>query len=470
MSQPLSPDVEKLLHDLQPEQVFNAVRRHAAKKLGELSASDLRVVKALIAAMESDLAFIVRKEAAESLRAPAHQEVLQQHPDLMKKALEIQIAPRGRSVTPDTVPSAEQGVAGEIAESLEPAVAPEMEWEEIAKISPVPVTGWRLALAAIYGLVAALALGYLWYLLATETEKRHGYAALVLGLVVGVVVSFMGGGSKDKRYAALGAVLSGVGIAYGEFLLFGLSGSRFVYKLDVMDLLIYGLAVYEGWVMPQRSVSLVRGRSYLVNERNRKPISVVGVGTLVLLLGLVTQVKQDLPDLSEVVLTPQDFPSGFLEIHTEAFGLEAGQSVAGDYEIESAFALMSFEPYEVVWGITVLLPTRVDQHNFGIEMGQKDVDAALALVVEGIEAEVGEILEQAVWLDLQVVGDASVGFTMVVDIDGEAMRLDTVVFRRDAVGAFVFVSYSDGKIPVVTVDDAARILDDHIIEALSAND
>jgi tetratricopeptide (TPR) repeat protein len=337
-----------------------------------------------------------------------------------------------------------------------------------AKIPPVPVTGWRLALAAIYGLAAALALGYLWYLLATETEKRYGYAALVLGLVVGVVVSFMGGGNKDKRYSLLGAVLSGAGIAYGEFLIFGLSGSRFIYKFDFVDLFIYALAVYEGWAMPQRSVALVRRRSHLVNERNRKPILVVGVAALALLSGLTAQVKQDLPDLSEVVLTPQDFPPGFLEIHTEAFGLEAGQSAAGDYEIESAFAVMSFEPFETVWGITVLLPTRVDQNDFDVEMGQKD--ASLALLVEAMEAEAGDILEQAVLSDLEVIGDASLGLTIVADSEDMTMRLDVVVFRRDAVGAFVYVSYADGEAPVVPVDDAARKLDDRIIEALSADD
>ena len=88
MEQSLSPDVEKLLQDLRAEQtLFNSVRIGAAKRLGRLSVSDLRVVNALIAAMESDPTPAVRREAAQALRAPAHQEILQQHPDLNKKVL-----------------------------------------------------------------------------------------------------------------------------------------------------------------------------------------------------------------------------------------------------------------------------------------------------------------------------------------------------------------------------------------------
>jgi tetratricopeptide (TPR) repeat protein len=184
--------------------------------------------------------------------------------------------------------------ASKIAELLGPSAAPGIELEEVEELPASPVTGWRLGLASIYGLVAALALGYLWFLLVTATSAKIGFAALVLGLLVGIVVSFMGGGNKDVRYAALGAVLSGVGIAFGEFLIFGLPDSEFLYEFDFVDLLIYAVAIYEGWTIPRRSIPLVRQRSHLIHEDNRTPILAVGTAALVLLLGF-TAVTGRLP-------------------------------------------------------------------------------------------------------------------------------------------------------------------------------
>lgn len=92
MTHSLPPQVEKLLQDLQPAQTFNALRKSAARELGQLSASDRRVVSALLAAAEADPAPIVRRQAAQSLQATVHQTVLLQHPDLLKKALELQAA------------------------------------------------------------------------------------------------------------------------------------------------------------------------------------------------------------------------------------------------------------------------------------------------------------------------------------------------------------------------------------------
>jgi hypothetical protein len=62
MEQPLPPDVETLLQDLQLEQTFNVVRKG--------------------------------------------QEILRQHPDLMKKVLEMQTTPQNQSAPPKTTPSA----------------------------------------------------------------------------------------------------------------------------------------------------------------------------------------------------------------------------------------------------------------------------------------------------------------------------------------------------------------------------
>lgn len=80
-----SPDVEKLLQDLRVERPFGR-KKEALAQLGRLNSSNLRIVSALVEAKLSDPSRAARKLAAESLLAPAHQEVLQQYPDLMQSA------------------------------------------------------------------------------------------------------------------------------------------------------------------------------------------------------------------------------------------------------------------------------------------------------------------------------------------------------------------------------------------------
>ena len=80
----LSPEVEGLLRRLgpwSPEQT----RRDAAAQLGRVGTSSLRIVQALITACESP-SDLVSRAAAKSLRAPVHQEYLQQHPELTAAA------------------------------------------------------------------------------------------------------------------------------------------------------------------------------------------------------------------------------------------------------------------------------------------------------------------------------------------------------------------------------------------------
>jgi hypothetical protein len=80
----LRPQVDDLLRDLRADSAIT--RFKAADQLGKLSLSSASVVRALITAQESESDSTVRWYAARSLRAPVHQEVLQQHPDLMKRA------------------------------------------------------------------------------------------------------------------------------------------------------------------------------------------------------------------------------------------------------------------------------------------------------------------------------------------------------------------------------------------------
>ena len=93
VEEPLAPDVEQYLQDLQPENVF-ITRKEAVEELGRLGTSHPRIVRALIAVKVFDESYLIRTLAAESLRAPVHQEILGQQPDLEAlAAAEVSAAP-----------------------------------------------------------------------------------------------------------------------------------------------------------------------------------------------------------------------------------------------------------------------------------------------------------------------------------------------------------------------------------------
>ncbi len=84
MEQALVTSVDKSLQDLL-EGLLTPTRKEAAQELGKLSASSERIVGTLVAASESDREASVRGVAAEALLAPAHREVMEQNPDLVRK-------------------------------------------------------------------------------------------------------------------------------------------------------------------------------------------------------------------------------------------------------------------------------------------------------------------------------------------------------------------------------------------------
>lgn len=171
-------------------------------------------------------------------------------------------------------------------------------------------------------------------------------------------------------------------------------------------------------------------------------------------------------DLSKELLSLEDLPSGFEAISLAEFGLTKEDLSGDDFTVESVFAFMGTEPFELVMGFTTLLPTRLDQAGFDVGLGQPGF--LMESFVEGMGAT--DILEQKELAHLNDIGDASAGLTVLADMEGIPMRMDMAVFRRDIVGAFVLVMHIDGDVPVLTVDEATRILDDRIVEMLPPGD
>lgn len=169
------------------------------------------------------------------------------------------------------------------------------------------------------------------------------------------------------------------------------------------------------------------------------------------------------PDLSEAVLTLDDLPAGFEVLPPDEIGFKPEDLSGEDFTVESTFAFFEAKHLEFVMGFTTLLLTGLDRVTFDAGLYHPDFMAKLL----GEEIKATNIKELP---GLDDIGDVSAGWTAVLDMDGIPMRMDIAVFRRDIVGGVVFTMYPDGNTPVVTVDDAAGKLDEHVIRALSPSD
>ncbi len=134
----------------------------------------------------------------------------------------------------------------------------------------------NLPLGIVAGVVAALVMAVLWAVITVATEYQIGYMALAVGFVVGFAVRFAGKGI-DQAFGITGAVLALIGCLLGNF--FSIIGfaahewgmsyfemlSGFLSEpsliVEVMketfsgiDLLFYGIAVYEGYRFSFRNI------------------------------------------------------------------------------------------------------------------------------------------------------------------------------------------------------------------------
>ncbi len=135
----------------------------------------------------------------------------------------------------------------------------------------------NLAGAIFGGMLAAVVGGILWAAITVATDYQIGYMAVGVGLLVGYAVRLLGKG-LDKVYGFVGAGFALAGCLLGNFLTIAVLVAReeVVSILDVLlyyattptvtveamiatfsgiDLLFYGIAVYEGYKFAFRRVS-----------------------------------------------------------------------------------------------------------------------------------------------------------------------------------------------------------------------
>lgn len=132
-----------------------------------------------------------------------------------------------------------------------------------------------LGYAIIGGISAALIGGALWAVITVSTGYQIGYMAIGIGFLVGFAVRFFGAG-VDIQYRVIGAACALLGCMLGNlfgqiwfiaeaeslgyfetlgYLDFSLIGSIYQETFSFMDLLFYGIAIYEGYRFSVREVS-----------------------------------------------------------------------------------------------------------------------------------------------------------------------------------------------------------------------
>lgn len=125
------------------------------------------------------------------------------------------------------------------------------------------------------GAAAALLGAVAWAVLTVLTGYQIGWMAVGIGFLVGLAVRYFGKG-VDTSFAVVGAVLSLAGCVLGNVLsIYGFASKELEIPLSEVfgriepgllfqilkdtfspiDLLFYGIAVYEGWKLSQRQLT-----------------------------------------------------------------------------------------------------------------------------------------------------------------------------------------------------------------------
>ena len=162
--------------------------------------------------------------------------------------------------------------------------------------------------AAVGGLVVTLASAVLWAVITVAIQYQVGFMAIGVGLLVGFSVQYFGAG-VDKKFGYLGALLALLGCLFGNlFSQVGFTAQQnslgyietltflnFSSIIDILaetfapiDLLFYGIAMYEGYRFAFRRVSageLVKLQSdsykgFPLNYKLRMPLF---IGSIVIL-------------------------------------------------------------------------------------------------------------------------------------------------------------------------------------------
>jgi len=143
----------------------------------------------------------------------------------------------------------------------------QVDQERLAEVMAALRAEQSISRGLLAGIAAALVSALVWGLISKATGYEVGWIAIGVGFLVGFAVRIFGKG-LDTRFQVMGAVLAGLAVALGRIVavcMFASEGSNMgtfelLFSLGLgdmldllketfsgMDLLFYGLAVWEGW-------------------------------------------------------------------------------------------------------------------------------------------------------------------------------------------------------------------------------
>lgn len=179
---------------------------------------------------------------------------------------------------------------------------------------------------------------------------------------------------------------------------------------------------------------------------------------------LCVETPEPAADLSSLVLTLQDLPAGFTKMPPATLkNLVSGipnfkpASVFGYYKNDR-------QQFQVATGFTTQLPNRIDRAKFDAEIREGIFAQQFS---QGLNSSSNKEFQFANLTALTLedkIGEVSAGWTTQGKIKGVAMNVELALFRRGKIGNFMAIMYLDGNKPAVTMSEATRQLDSHIMQ------
>jgi hypothetical protein len=180
---------------------------------------------------------------------------------------------------------------------------------------------------------------------------------------------------------------------------------------------------------------------------------------------------------SAATLTLEDLPPGFQQLPpafvsqlASQFEAFSQQLAPGNLNPENFFAFVNPATFQVVLGFTGDVPEQSEQINFDANLQKLDDPQAQERVVDLLTEKLKEfggiqIENYAPMPEMKTLADASAGMTMLVNMQGQPLRLDMASFRRNDVVAFTGVLYPNEQESVVQVGELVNKLDERIVKA-----
>lgn len=168
-------------------------------------------------------------------------------------------------------------------------------------------------------------------------------------------------------------------------------------------------------------------------------------------------------DWSQLTIDSQDLPPEFQGMPAEDLAKLKQELRQNDLAVESVFAFMEPNNFELLLGLTTPLKNQQERNDFEQILAKPEV--LQKLVTDGMGET--EILEQTQIEELDNIGEAVAGVTLKLNLEGVPANLDIVAFRREAIGAFVFLLYLDGQTPRMSIVNLARTLDNRALGILA---